>query len=318
MVVLATKQESSYPTKGFGRLANFEEVMTAYGSWLDRQGVRTTVRASSPKAMEVEEYVGAIRRLPATWNNPSRWHTVIEGNFKFKEAIHMKEGRAALMGLRRAVAGTAGHGHRILSLTDNMSSLLAFDRGRSCSYDLLCLCRRAAALCIGADVSWVLRHLETWHNPSDEGSRRVPGSGPQCFRLVSALSQQIPQNLLRLAFAAPALSVSFVMVTRGPLLNFDGAVPMSSLAAIYTLPSLTPEWISAVLLLISSGRNWYLHVEPGIHGRSSQVSVCLRHRVLFTLKVSLPCKCSLLDRAPAVLRPVASFSHPESEKKGSG
>ena len=65
----------------------------------------------------------------------------------------MKEGRVALMGLRRAVAGTAGHGDRFLSLTDNMSSLLAFDRGRSCGYDLLCLCRRAAALFFGADVS---------------------------------------------------------------------------------------------------------------------------------------------------------------------
>ena len=73
----------------------------------------------------------------------------------------MKEGRVALMGPRRAVAGTAGHGHRFLSLADTMSSLLAFDRGCSCSYDLLCLCRRAAVLCVGADVTWVLRHLET-------------------------------------------------------------------------------------------------------------------------------------------------------------
>ena len=68
------------------------------------------MRASSPKATEVEEMMGAISRLPAAWGNPSRWHTIIEGNNKFTEAIHMKEGRAALMGLRRAVAGTAGHG----------------------------------------------------------------------------------------------------------------------------------------------------------------------------------------------------------------
>ena len=38
----------------------------------------------------------------------------------------MKEGRAALVGLRRAVAGSAGHGHRFLSLTDNMSTI--FDK----------------------------------------------------------------------------------------------------------------------------------------------------------------------------------------------
>ena len=174
------EQDGSRSVTGFGRAADIEEAWTRCGVWLECQGLRsrrTFVRASSPKTIEVEECVWAIRRLRAAWGNPSRWHTIIEGNFKFTEAIHMKEGRAALMGLRRAVAGTAGHGHRFLSFTDNMSSLLAFDRGRSCIYDLLCLCRRAAALCIGADVSWVLRHLEIWRNPSDEGSRRVPRFG---------------------------------------------------------------------------------------------------------------------------------------------
>ena len=58
-----------------------------------------------------------------------------------------------------------------------MSSPLAFDRGRSSSYDLLCLCLRAAALCIGGNVSWV---------PSDEGSRRVPGFGRVRFMRSSA------------------------------------------------------------------------------------------------------------------------------------
>ena len=60
------------------------------------------VRASSPEALEIEECVGAIRRLPLAWCDPSRWVTIVEGNFKFKEAIYMKEGRAALMGFRRA------------------------------------------------------------------------------------------------------------------------------------------------------------------------------------------------------------------------
>ena len=80
---------------------------------------------------------GSHSSSPFSMERPARWHTVNEGNFKLKEAIHMKEGRATLMGLRRAVAGTAGHGHRFLSFTDNMSGLLAFDRGRSRSYDLV-------------------------------------------------------------------------------------------------------------------------------------------------------------------------------------
>ena len=50
----------------FGRAADFEEVSTRYGVSLDSRGSRrTSLRASSPKAIEVEECVGAIRRLPA-------------------------------------------------------------------------------------------------------------------------------------------------------------------------------------------------------------------------------------------------------------
>ena len=89
----------------FGRAADLEEVSTWYGALLDSQGLRTrrtSVRASSPKALEIEECVGAIRRLPLAWCDPSRWVTIVEGNFKFKEAIYMKEGRAALVGFRRA------------------------------------------------------------------------------------------------------------------------------------------------------------------------------------------------------------------------
>ena len=147
------------------------------------------------------------------------------------------------MGLRRAVAGTAGHGHRFLSLTDNMSSLLAFDRGRSCSYDLLRLCRRAGALCIGADVSWTLRHLETWRGPSDSfGRARFMRSSAQplplimflelwLFRFVTTQIWQIPCNMFRLIPATLALSTSFLMEIRGSRPLSMDVVLMSSSAA---------------------------------------------------------------------------------------
>ena len=100
----------------------------------------------------------------------------------------MKEGRATLMGLRRAVAGTAGHGNRFL---------LAFDRGRSRSCDLLCLCRRAAALCIGADVSWF---FDTWRPgviPRTKGlGESIPGFGRARFMRSSA-QPPAPQHVSR-------------------------------------------------------------------------------------------------------------------------
>ena len=174
--------------------------------------------------------------------------------------------RAGDFGITEADAGTAGHGHRFLSLTDNMSSLLAFDRGRSCSNDLLSLCRRAAALCVGADVSWVLRHLETWRNPSDEGSRRAMvlvacglcGALPRLnmflelwvFRFVSTKFREIhpfrsrrARAVLELCRGDPWLSAPFRR--RGA-----HVVPCRDLNA--TL--LEKKGLSVVLNLISSGR----------------------------------------------------------------
>ena len=73
------QQDNSCPVVSFGRTADLEEVSTRYGAWLDCQGLRTrrtAMRGSSPKAMELEECVGAIGRLPTSWNDPTRWHTV--------------------------------------------------------------------------------------------------------------------------------------------------------------------------------------------------------------------------------------------------
>ena len=247
------EQDVSCHVANFGRAANFEEVSTWYGAWLDSLGLRTrrtSMRASSPKAIEVEECVAS--------HSPSsscmREEALLAGTRSSKatsssgKQFTWKEGPAALMGLRRAVAGTAGHGHLFLTLTDNMSSLLAFHRGRSCSYDLLCLCRRAPALCIGADVPWILRHLETWRNPSDEGSRRAPLAlvvRRSCgvllshlrlnmflelwmFRFVSTLmSGRSRSSTFRLILVTPALSLSFVMATRGSRLLSGDEVLMS-------------------------------------------------------------------------------------------
>ena len=61
------KQDDSCLVANFSGAAGFEEISTLYGAWLDSRGWRTrrtSVRASSPKATEIEECVGDIRRLP--------------------------------------------------------------------------------------------------------------------------------------------------------------------------------------------------------------------------------------------------------------
>ena len=110
--------------------------------------------------------------------DPQRWHLVVQGGWQFPGTIHCKEGRVCLSGLERISRLPAAHGHRLLSLCDNLSAVLAFNKGRSRDPALRSLCRRAAATIIGCELQWFLRYIETLRNPTDEGSRdeMAPGS----------------------------------------------------------------------------------------------------------------------------------------------
>ena len=83
----------------------------------------------------------------------------------------MLEGRTSLLGLRHAGRDVRWHGCRILSITDNLSSLFAFEKMRSRSRALLTFCRRAAAFIIACGFLWRLRYSESARNPTGRDSR---------------------------------------------------------------------------------------------------------------------------------------------------
>ena len=68
------------------------------------------------------------------------------------------EARAAVAPLWRAAGDVRFHGKEILSLCDNMASVLAFEKGRATNFELLAQCRRAAAVCFGCEICWRPRH----------------------------------------------------------------------------------------------------------------------------------------------------------------
>ena len=80
-------------------------------------------------------------------------------------------GRIELNGLRRAGRSAGLHGLRLLSISDNLSMVLAFDRGRSADSGVNVLCRRSCALQIGTRIQWFQRHIESQRNAMDYGSR---------------------------------------------------------------------------------------------------------------------------------------------------
>ncbi|CAK0808372.1 unnamed protein product [Prorocentrum cordatum] len=124
-----------------------------------------------PERQPLVEVVGRVPTLSASWGDPRRWEAVVIGKWRKPDKIRNLEARAAIMGLQEYCGDPDHHSSVVLSLGDNMPEVLAIGRGRSRTWDLLPLVRRAGAWQVAANVRWARRHIETRSNPSDYGSR---------------------------------------------------------------------------------------------------------------------------------------------------
>eukprot|EP00972_Heterocapsa_arctica_P066427 9803536-Heterocapsa_arctica.AAC.1 len=75
------------------------------------------------------------------------------------------------MSVRRACRVKKNLKRKHLTLTDNMSCLGAFEKGRSASYGLNNLCRRLCAYKVAGQIQVRGRYIETDRNVADAGSR---------------------------------------------------------------------------------------------------------------------------------------------------
>ena len=163
---------------------------TAYGQELSRAYERAaradlrsrTKRLTGPRMPAKTRIVeaSAIPKISSAWSNEQRWTLVVARRWdKPEEHINLKEARVALMGLRRLTRTVKNLGARALSLCDNMSAVLAFEKGRSSAHGLNGLCRRAAAYQIACRIQWHLRHVESAENVADGPSRWFKDPAPQ-------------------------------------------------------------------------------------------------------------------------------------------
>ena len=146
--------------------------------WLAAQerGAKNPGRSAKPgwrpdRGVEISAEMAGIQRVPAALLEPSRWRTVVAGAWQRDETIHVLEARTSLIGLFRASRGAAGHGQVHLSLGDNLSSIMAFEKGRAKDPALRRICQRAGAICIAAEMSWRHRHVASEDCVADFGSR---------------------------------------------------------------------------------------------------------------------------------------------------
>ena len=112
-----------------------------------------------------------IPRLADSWTSRTRYKRVSVGQWKWAgEHINLKEGRVSLIALRRTCRTVKSLGRRVLTLSDNLASIGAFEKGRGVG-GLVPLCKRAAAYRLGGEIQWRLRYIERDRNPADADSR---------------------------------------------------------------------------------------------------------------------------------------------------
>lgn len=101
---------------------------------------------------------GVVPRLSDAWAFGPRWRTVLAGAWRHEEAI---VARSSILGLRRAADRADCHGTLLLSVGDNLTDILEFDKGRSSSRGLNTLCRQSCALQTISGIRWRRRHVGT-------------------------------------------------------------------------------------------------------------------------------------------------------------
>ena len=163
---------------------------TAYGKQLVHN-MQSTVAKRTPQQSLFGEgakkrtliQVPGIPEVADHWSDPTTWDLIVSGAWRRpQEHINIKEARVALMSLRRACRTVRNLGTTSLTLSDNLVTVLSFERGRSASGPLNSLCRRAAAYAIGCNINWRLRYISTDKNVADAPSRRFGEDLPKILR----------------------------------------------------------------------------------------------------------------------------------------
>ena len=165
------------PSAQFGaslrtQFASWLEQASNTDHWLRTSAISSQMRAKPGKRVVVEspalvppldDSLCDADRFSLLWRK--KWRRPTEGH------ITLKEARVALSSLKRTCRVASLHGRLKLTLTDNLSCLCAFEKGRATDFNLNQVCRAAAAYSAACGVRWRLRHIETKRNPADRDSR---------------------------------------------------------------------------------------------------------------------------------------------------
>ncbi|CAE8638853.1 unnamed protein product, partial [Polarella glacialis] len=173
----------SCPGAGFGTSTQYGRQLLQQAE-LRRKPVQSWRPSRPPRPLV--EVPDSIPVIGPEWDKQDRYTLLVAApRHHTAEHINIKEMRVLLMGVRRCCRDRSALGHRVLLLSDNLVSVLALEKGRSSSYSLNLLCRRAAAYSIGGRISFRFRHIGTDRNVADAPSRWFDPPGSKHSRQCS-------------------------------------------------------------------------------------------------------------------------------------
>eukprot|EP00971_Amphidinium_carterae_P341724 6480692-Amphidinium_carterae.1 len=94
----------------------------------ERLGYRPGDRDPHKRKPVEMEYVGKVPEPNPEFRRDEIWQPVVRGAWRAPEAIHLKEARVCLLGLRRFCRHATARDCHLLTLTDNLSSALCFEK----------------------------------------------------------------------------------------------------------------------------------------------------------------------------------------------
>ncbi len=103
----------------------------------DLSTVRSSVEGEVPRQVEV---CADFPEVPLRCLEPDRWTCLWAAPYLKKEAMHVKEGRAVVAGLRHLTRQARNFGHRVVFFVDNLGFVLTTCKGRCGDYAQLRLC----------------------------------------------------------------------------------------------------------------------------------------------------------------------------------
>ena len=134
-----------------------------------------------------------FENVPEHIARSSQWKLQFASRMTFKEHITLLEGRATVQAIRHKARSIKHFNQRHVHLGDNLGMVLAFDRGRAKSPQLLFCCRKAAAYSVATNSIVHHRWVPSEWNAADGPSRQWEGQdthpGPSKRSKKKALDQ---------------------------------------------------------------------------------------------------------------------------------